>query len=106
MATSRLSLVSRARYTSPMPPAPSSDTTSYEPTCWPGERGMLGCVDYGSQIRRYDDPHRERTPPDASAQIPSSHVRPDCADEPCVVRAPGTPSTFCTRAPGTPSTFC
>jgi hypothetical protein len=31
MATSRLSVVSRARYTSPMPPAPSVATISYGP---------------------------------------------------------------------------
>src|SRR6476660_673339 len=39
-ATFRCSRRSRARYTSPIPPAPSRSTTSYGPTCWPGERPM------------------------------------------------------------------
>jgi hypothetical protein len=36
IATSRPSRVSRARYTSPMPPAPSSATIEYGPSCVPG----------------------------------------------------------------------
>jgi hypothetical protein len=36
IAISRLSVKSRARYTSPMPPAPRSPTISYLPTVWPG----------------------------------------------------------------------
>src|SRR5262245_12920971 len=35
MATSRLSLLSRARYTSPIPPLPSKAVISYDPSCWP-----------------------------------------------------------------------
>ena len=37
-ATSRPSLVSVARYTSPMPPAPIGATTSYAPRRLPGDR--------------------------------------------------------------------
>src|SRR5438477_6636479 len=40
IATSRLSLVSRARYTSPMPPAPIGATISYGPRRVPAARGM------------------------------------------------------------------
>src|SRR6516225_8788492 len=36
-ATSRLSAVSRARYTSPMPPEPIGSTISYDPNRVPGE---------------------------------------------------------------------
>ena len=36
MATSRPSALSRARYTSPMPPAPSADRISYDPSLSPG----------------------------------------------------------------------
>src|SRR5215831_3953142 len=39
-ATSRLSFVSRARYTSPMPPAPMADRISYAPRRVPDESGM------------------------------------------------------------------
>src|SRR6185436_17388208 len=46
MATSRPSRVSRARYTSPMPPAPRGATISYGPSRVPGvrlmERSRLG----------------------------------------------------------------
>ena len=38
IATSRSSRVSRARYTSPMPPAPSADRISYGPSCAPAAR--------------------------------------------------------------------
>ena len=40
-ATSRPSLMSRARYTSPMPPAPRSASTSSEPSRWPGLSAMF-----------------------------------------------------------------
>ena len=40
IATSRLSLVSRARNTSPMPPAPMGATISYEPRRSPGDRAI------------------------------------------------------------------
>jgi hypothetical protein len=43
MATVRCSLVSRARYTSPMPPAPSSDWISYGPNFVPG----VSATDHG-----------------------------------------------------------
>ena len=42
IATSRLSFVSRARYTSPIPPAPSGARISYGPRCTPGV-GPLPC---------------------------------------------------------------
>src|ERR1700675_2956784 len=44
-ATSRFSFVSRARYTSPMPPAPRAERISYEPRRAPGESVRVG-VDY------------------------------------------------------------
>src|SRR6516164_8548816 len=40
MATSRPSLVSRARYTSPIPPAPIGATISYGPSLSPTESGI------------------------------------------------------------------
>src|ERR1700689_5421812 len=40
IATSRLSRASRARYTSPMPPAPTADTISYGPSFVPGVRAI------------------------------------------------------------------
>ena len=40
MATSRPSRASRARYTSPIPPAPSGATISYGPRRVPADRGM------------------------------------------------------------------
>src|ERR1700689_5932299 len=42
-ATSRPSLVSVARYTSPIPPAPSDDLISYGPSFVPGRSGMSSC---------------------------------------------------------------
>src|SRR5688572_30355666 len=44
MATSRFKRVSRARYTSPIPPAPSGATISYEPSLDPGESATLGSL--------------------------------------------------------------
>jgi len=41
-ATSRLSLLSRARYTSPIPPEPIADRTSYGPMRVLGSSGMSG----------------------------------------------------------------
>src|SRR5213080_3722458 len=41
IATDRSSRVSRARYTSPIPPAPSGATTSYGPSCVPVDRIMI-----------------------------------------------------------------
>ena len=35
MATSRFNFVSRARYTSPIPPLPNSAVISYDPSCVP-----------------------------------------------------------------------
>ena len=40
IATSRPSLVSRARYTSPMPPAPIAAAISYGPSFAPGKSGI------------------------------------------------------------------
>ena len=40
-ATSRSSLVSRARHTSPMPPSPILAVTVYGPRVVPGSKGML-----------------------------------------------------------------
>src|ERR1022692_550735 len=42
MATCRPSLVSLARYTSPIPPAPMAERISYGPSLSPDERGMFG----------------------------------------------------------------
>ena len=41
MATVRSSLVSRARYTSPMPPAPMGAMISYGPSCVPASSGIV-----------------------------------------------------------------
>src|SRR5258706_5449815 len=46
MATSRSSRVSRARYTSPMPPAPSAESISYGPMRVPGARAKTLIADY------------------------------------------------------------
>ena len=46
MATSRSRRVSCARYTSPIPPAPSGERISYCPRIVPGVRGMRGSEDY------------------------------------------------------------
>ena len=40
IATSRFSWVSRARYTSPIPPAPSAERISYGPRRAPEDNGM------------------------------------------------------------------
>src|SRR5262249_41564577 len=41
IATSRFSFVSRARYTSPMPPLPRRAVISWEPSCAPMVKGMV-----------------------------------------------------------------
>src|SRR5438045_4895443 len=46
MATERSSRVSRARHTSPMPPAPTRATTSYGPSRSPAATDMVRCPDY------------------------------------------------------------
>ena len=51
-ATSRPSSVSRARYTSPMPPWPIRAVTSYGPRREPGLRAMLGTVRVGLFYRQ------------------------------------------------------
>src|SRR5262252_3691453 len=43
-ATMRSSRVSVARYTSPMPPAPRGETTSYGPSLWPGARDISDVI--------------------------------------------------------------
>src|SRR5687767_144931 len=45
IATSRPSCVSRALYTSPMPPAPRGERISYAPSCEPGSRGIAESLD-------------------------------------------------------------
>ena len=52
IATSRLSLASRARYTSPIPPSPSFAMTSYRTETGPGDQGQFG----GVSIRREASP--------------------------------------------------
>src|SRR2546426_10630719 len=47
MATSRQSFVSRARYTSPMPPAPRGAAISYVPRRVPGASATGNGCDYG-----------------------------------------------------------
>src|SRR5215468_7027326 len=49
IATSRLSRVSRARYTSPIPPAPRGARISYGPRRVPGPRDM-GCQEDGAIV--------------------------------------------------------
>ena len=52
MATVRFNLVSRARYTSPIPPVPMSDRTSYAPRRTPGANGIGRRVDYTPGVSR------------------------------------------------------
>jgi hypothetical protein len=53
MATKRFSRVSRARYTSPMPPAPRAVTISYGPSLVPADRSITGAhysaIDYAGR---------------------------------------------------------
>src|SRR5215471_2269023 len=58
-ATSRFSFVSRARYTSPIPPAPIAERTSYGPSRVPEESGMLLHGRALSQRARPVDDHRQ-----------------------------------------------
>ena len=70
-ATSRSSLVSRARYTSPMPPSPILAVTEYGPRAVPGDRGMAT----GSAKGLADAWHVRRTKK-AGATLPiARHVR-------------------------------
>jgi hypothetical protein len=57
-ATSRSSWVSRARYTSPMPPLPSSDRTSYGPSLVPTVRLTLGHAEVLSLVLLIQQPDR------------------------------------------------
>src|SRR5882762_210781 len=52
-ATSRPSFVSRARYTSPIPPAPRAERISYAPTRVPAFRSMLSGM-CGSRVSCHD----------------------------------------------------
>jgi len=52
MAMSRLSFVSRARYTSPMPPAPNGDRISYAPRRAPGAKDMTVWIIAVETVRR------------------------------------------------------
>ena len=54
MATSRSSRASRARYTSPIPPAPMAERISYGPRCVPGAMATVCEADYTGRtpIRR------------------------------------------------------
>ena len=62
IATSRSSRVSRARYTSPMPPAPRAETISYGPKRAPGMRATGIAVDYmGGKQRNEITPERRRS---------------------------------------------
>src|ERR1700688_1861652 len=52
IATERSRRVSRARYTSPIPPAPRGDSISYGPSLVPGARGMVARdyrMEYGQE---------------------------------------------------------
>ena len=61
MATVRSSRVSRARYTSPMPPAPSRATTSYAPRRAPGASDTCEkCADYTSEAKKRLDSFLEQ----------------------------------------------
>src|SRR5262245_4080526 len=52
MATSRFSFVSRAQYTSPIPPEPSADLISYAPRREPEVRGMTRFGSYATLSNR------------------------------------------------------
>jgi len=56
MATSRPSRVSRARYTSPMPPAPAGERISYGPSLLPVAKGIDFERLYPGCRRRIDSP--------------------------------------------------
>src|SRR6266542_1580261 len=59
-ATVRSSRVSRALYTSPIPPAPNGDSTSYGPNLLPGEM-LISIANHKSQIANIHDlPHPAR----------------------------------------------
>src|SRR5689334_17416119 len=62
MATSRFSLVSRARYTSPIPPAPSADRISYGPICEPAASDIGVLILHQRELCTY-------------TQIPGNQVR-------------------------------
>src|SRR5438132_12548147 len=51
IATSRPSRVSRARYTSPIPPAPSGPEISYGPSREPGSRRIVCQENIASSVR-------------------------------------------------------
>src|SRR5262245_12922307 len=81
IATSRPSAASRARYTSPMPPAPSGATISYTPSFVPAVSGMRGALFLGGRWRSRNR-WRQRRRIDVAARA----VRPDRAGaEPQVV---------------------
>src|SRR5438128_1233267 len=70
-ATSRPSFASRAVYTSPMPPAPSGDATSYGPSRLPDARDMCGSrADYTAAGGRFVD-----------GGSPNGGARPHCEAE-------------------------
>jgi hypothetical protein len=68
IATVRSRRVSRARYTSPMPPAPSGETISYGPSLVPEARG-IGGENYNLREQR-TAPY---TPTDRTRHFRSSH---------------------------------
>ena len=81
MATVRSSRVSRALYTSPMPPAPSGPETSYGPRRVPGGRAIgIGQADYSRALPGHTDPIRAP----AVAAISGTH-RGHCLDLPGTV---------------------
>src|SRR6185295_18617897 len=78
-ATSRPSRVSRARYTSAIPPAPSRESTSYGPTLVPGARLTFAQTTRMVRVARRGCADRETVP------LGGVHVRG--------VRVGGTPGT-------------
>src|SRR5436190_408428 len=93
IATVRSSRVSRARYTSPMPPAPMAAMTSYGPRRVPGPRDMDWGARIVAQTRRsgglveqgrcaaFDRDIADRRRDDAPAVGEDLHPQPD-ADPP------------------------
>src|SRR5262245_26979936 len=73
IATSRPSLVSRARYTSPMPPEPMSETISYAPMRVPRSMAIAS----GQQSPGQDGPHGVRQP---TAIVPRDFGAPELSN--------------------------
>src|SRR5215831_16838394 len=69
IATSRLSLVSRARYTSPIPPLPRRAVISSEPSRVPTSTDIGLSIERQKYLRRHYAEKRERTQTDGFKRL-------------------------------------